>query len=313
VSHDVSPPVLLLTFNRPDVTERVLRAVVDVGTPRLYVAADGPRPGRTDDDAKCSSVREIVARAATVTDVRTRYRSENLGCRLAVSDALTWFFSEEPEGIVLEDDCLPDPSFFPYCADLLQRYRHNRDVFVISGNGSHAAAVDRHDSYVFSRYNHVWGWASWSRAWQYYDDDMRDWPRLRDTDWLLDIGDGHPDFARYWTTAFDSAFTNRVDTWDYRWTFSCWRYGGLTALPMRNLVKNIGLRSDATHTTDSDTWLSEVPLQRLDRPLRHPPGVERDVPLDRWIDLHCFETKLPLTRRTRRLLRRFRKTMMGEV
>jgi hypothetical protein len=305
-----APAVLFLVFNRPDATRRVLDAILAARPRRLYVAADGPRPSHARDAADCAAVREIINHVPATVDVRTRYRSHNLGCRAAVSEALDWFYEHEPEGVVLEDDCLPDPSFFRYSAALLDRYREQNEVFAIAGNGSHSIEIEREDSYRFSRYNHVWGWATWRRAWQNYDDEMSDWPRLRETSWLLQVGDGHHDFARFWKAAFDAAYLAEVDTWAYRWTYSCWRRGGLTALPMSNLVKNIGFDLGATHTADTENWLARLPLERMDCPLRHPERVERDVDLDRWIDLKYFGTKPSPVVRFRSGLGRLRRTFV---
>lgn len=278
-------------------TASVLEAVRAVSPHRLYIAADGPRADRRYDEEHCMRARQVATHVDWPCDVRTLFRSDNLGCRVAVSRAVTWFFTHEADGIILEDDCVPDPTFFAYCGDLLTRYRDDARVMAISGNGLHASSLDRPHSYLFSRYNHVWGWASWRRAWASYDDQMLEWPKLRSAEWLEEIGDGHRDFARYWTAAFDAAYAGTVDSWAYRWTYSCWKQQGLTALPSRNVVKNIGFGSEATHTRDHRSRLARAPLEALDLPLVHPPGVQRDAAADRWIDLHVFGTHQPLYRR----------------
>jgi hypothetical protein len=296
-SRHQNPPVLLLIYNRAELARAVASEVRKASPERVYIAADGPRLDRTDDLLRCTEARRSVLEVDWPCEVFTLFRDENLGCGVAVSTAIDWFFEHESEGVILEDDCLPDTTFFSFADELLEHYRDDERVMAISGNGSHARGISRPESYVFSRYNHVWGWASWRRAWKHYDAAMHDWPELRDTAWLDSIGDNHKDFTRYWQRAFDSAYGQVVDTWDYQWTYSCWLQNGLTALPSKNLVKNIGFGDDSTHTRDSASWLVALPLESIGTPLKHPSSVERDIEVDRWIDVNVFGTTRSLPSR----------------
>jgi hypothetical protein len=187
----------------------------------------------------------------------------------------------------LEDDCIPDASFFPYAKELLVRYRDDERVMVVAAK--HHGAVQRQPySYFFSRYNHCWGWASWRRAWQHYDRDMALWPELRDSDWLLGIGNGSQSFRRYWTAIFDLAHAGKVDSWAYRWTFSCWTQNALSVLPTRNLVTNVGFGEDATHTKNNSHFESSSGLESMEFPLVHPLCMVRDVRADMWSDRNIF-------------------------
>lgn len=290
--------VLFLIFNRPETTRRVFEAIRAAAPTRLYVAADGPRTGRPDDAPRCQAAREVATTVDWPCTVSTLFREENLGCRVAVSTALEWFFEHEPQGIVLEDDCLPAPDWFRFAGEMLARFRDDERIMCISANHFHGNAHSPEWSYFFSRYNHCNGWASWQRAWQHYDYDMAAWPALRDTDWLRSIGMGSKLFSRYWKDIFDMAYEGkRVDSWAYRWTFSCWVRGGLTVLPARNLVTNLGFGIDSTHTSDADSWLGSLPLESLDFPLRHPHVVERDTAADQWTDRNVFRiAALPMAR-----------------
>lgn len=280
--------VLFLVFNRPDVTARCFEAIRAARPPRLYVAADGPRAEREGEAARCDSVRAIATDVDWPCEVRTLFRDENLGCRQAVSGALDWFFAAEEQGIVLEDDCLASPEWFPFAEEMLERFHDDERVMCISASHFHGAAHRPADSYFFSRYNHCWGWASWRRAWAMYDDDMVDWPALRQTAWLRVVGHGSYLFQRYWTRLFDVVREGRrMDSWAYRWTYSCWVQSGLTVLPGRNLVSNIGFDADATHT-GAGALDGATPLEGMEFPLRHPLLMMPDHVADLWTDRHIY-------------------------
>jgi len=221
--------------------------------------------------------------------VKTLFRDSNLGCKVAVSSAIDWFFAQEDEGIILEDDILPMRSFFPYCDELLERYRNDERVGLISGCNLISNHYEIKTSYFFSRYNHIWGWASWRRAWQHYDVSMSDWPRWRDAGGLASISAGSRRFERFWMRTFDRAHAGAIDTWDYQWTFASWRCGMIAALPQRNQQANLGFSSDATHTTGGiPGYVRESPPAELDFPLIHPSVVEPDLTADRLVGRHVF-------------------------
>jgi hypothetical protein len=279
-----TPPVLFLIFNRLSTTQQVFAAIRAAQPRRLYIAADGPRLERLGEAVQVQLVRDyVLSQIDWDCEVKTLFRVENLGCRIAVSSAIDWFFAQEEEGIILEDDCLPDASFFAYAAELLRRYRYDQRIMAIGGTHLQRDHPSN-DSYFFSRNIEIWGWASWRRAWQYYDREIRLWPNLRDTDWLLSIGEGNPHFQRYWQRIFDQVFAGQINTWDYQWVFTCWSQHGLTILPTHNLIRNLGFSDNATHTSDSDTRLANLPLESLALPLSHPPNIVKDYAADRWCD-----------------------------
>jgi hypothetical protein len=286
---EFNTPVLFLIFNRLPPTQLVFEAIRQARPPRLYIAADGPRATHPEEAAKVAAVRDYVLKQIDWNcELKTLWRSENLGCRRAVSSAIDWFFEHEPEGIVLEDDCLPDASFFRYAQAMLMRYRDDQRVMAIGGTHSHGTTHQPDHSYFFSRNIEIWGWASWRRAWQHYDRHLSQWPNLRNTDWLLTIGAGDRHFQQHWQRIFDQAFAGKIDTWDYQWVFSCWAQHGLTILPAQNLIRNIGFGADATHTTNNHDplgdRLSALPLESLSFPLSHPTTVTKSYAADRWLD-----------------------------
>lgn len=300
-----SSPVLFLVFNRPDTTRRVFEAIRAARPPRLYVAADGPRDSRAGEDQRCAQVRDIATAVDWPCEVKTLFREQNLGCKRAVSSGIDWFFREEPEGIILEDDCLPDPSFFAYCDELLTRYRADPSVMMISGDNFVSAAWMPAESYYFSRYTHIWGWASWRRAWQHYDVSLVKWQRGNLNDPLLrKLFPNSTSARRHWAHIFDAVAGGLIDTWDYQWNHACWSQGGLVCIPRTNLISNIGFGKDATHTTSPESKMANLPVQALGFPLRHPTAIAWSEKADRWTSTHVFDVTSDVVRIGRGLARR---------
>jgi hypothetical protein len=231
----------------------------------------------------------------------TLFRDENLGCKHGVSSGIDWFFKNEIEGVVLEDDVLPLATFFDFCDELLERYRDDKRVGMITGCNLVSTGSIGESSYRFSRYNHIWGWASWRRAWQAYDVHMTAWPSWRDSRGLSGMPGSNRAFESYWRDIFDTTYQKKIDTWDYQWTFACWRTGALTAMPSVNQMRNIGFGSGATHTTgDAPAYLEDAVATPLALPLIHRPSVEQDLLLDARIDRIVFKID-PWTTLKRRL------------
>lgn len=287
--------VLFLVFNRPDTTGVVFEAIRQARPKRLYVAADGPRPSRSGEAQRCAETRAVATAVDWDCEVKTLFRDENLGCRRAVCSALDWFFSEEEYGVVLEDDCLPSQSWFPFAHEMLERFKDDERVMCIAANHFYGAQHPLEYSYFFSAYAHCWGWASWKRAWALYDRDMDAWPALRADRKFLDVvANGNHLVRRYWKRIFDMAYADRkVDSWAYRWLFSCWKHHGLTILPARNLVNNLGVGEMSTHTTTVSPVIAAAGNDELAFPLKHPPAVVRDVSSDDWESKYVFDIVWP--------------------
>ncbi len=214
-----TPPILFLTFNRPDTTARVFGAIRAAQPARLYIAADGPRPDRPGELERCAEVRRVATAVDWPCEVRTLFHDKNLGCRSAVSGAITWFFEHEEEGIILEDDCLPHPSFFHFCSELLQRYRNDHRVMCVTGNNFQPDMRDWPYSYYFSIFNHCWGWASWRRSWKLYDTALDEFNP--DSAALLFRSLSQTDhFSRFFSEQLGSIKSGNLDSWAYVWTWS---------------------------------------------------------------------------------------------
>lgn len=253
--------IAFFVFNRPDVTRRVLARIASARPDRLFLVADGPRPDRAGEAEAVAQVREIVACVDWPCEVHRNFATENLGCRTRMSSGIDWVFSLVEEAIILEDDCLPDPSFFPYCQELLERYRHDTRVMHIGGSNFLADKLEFTDSYHFSKYPHIWGWATWRRAWRCYDVRMSSWPKFVSAGLLKRPCPGHRERA-YWTAMFQSMYGGVIDTWDYQWIYACWEQNGLAILPAVNLVSNIGGGEMATHTKQRQ-WFMGLPTTPL--------------------------------------------------
>lgn len=245
-------PVLMLVFNRLETTKIVFERVRQAKPRYLYVVADGARPEKEGEAQKCEAVRQLFT---TEVDwdctVVPLFRAENLGCRKSVADGISWFFSQVAEGIILEDDCVPNESFFSFCTAMLDKYRTDDSVMHISGARIAAAASSAQaNGYIFSRIPYVWGWATWRRAWQHYDAEMEKLPAYlaNKADELNTLG-GY--FKKKCIKNFELVKNYQLNTWDYQWSFTIIERSGKCIVPTQNLVSNIGFGNDATHTTGS--------------------------------------------------------------
>jgi hypothetical protein len=269
---------VLLVYRRPDVTARVFEQVRAARPPKLLVVADGPR--RVEEQDACLRTRAVTEAVDWPCQVLRDYADANLGLRRRVSSGLDWAFRQVEEAIVLEDDCVPHPSFFRFCDELLERYRDDERVRMIAGSSFQG---DRRGepSYFFSRYSQVWGWATWRRAWARYDGALAGWPAFRDGGGLERLFDD-PLVAGYWREVFERLYReNQPDSWAYRWTFSSFATGGLAATAAVNLVSNVGFGAEATHTQhDPDGALADAPALDIGE-IVHPAEVVPDVEADR--------------------------------
>jgi hypothetical protein len=261
-------PVLLLAFNRPDQTRRVMEAIRAARPARLYVAADGARLDRDGEAERCDQVRQIATAIDWPCKLYTRFRDVNFGCAPAVVDAIDWFFQSESEGIILEDDCLPDSSFFSYCTHLLNLYREDTRIGQICGFNLLPLASPGGVDYFPSHFGWCWGWASWRRAWVGFDIQMSSWPRLVDRG----LQRQHPFYPQRIELFSQIASGNSQDScWDYQWHYLLASRGQLSLVPSVNLVQNIGFTLDATHTHAADSSRSQ-PASRILNPelMKHP-------------------------------------------
>jgi hypothetical protein len=270
--------VLFLIFNRPDTTLQVFEAIRQARPGKLFVAADGPRPDRLGEAEACEQARQVVKQVDWECDVKTLFRDRNLGCRAAVSSAISWFFEHVEEGIILEDDCLPDQSFFPYCRELLEKYRDDHRVMQITGDNFQFKRQVGPASYYFSRFCHIWGWASWKRVWNLYDPDMKDYPDFVRQGGFEKVFRYH-DMRRYYRVMYDRVFQGKLNTWDHQLSYTILKNNGVCIVPNVNLVENIGFAS-GTHTAYDDfSLIKKIAVGNLYKRLSANPKMSMLFPL----------------------------------
>lgn len=281
-------PVLLVVFNRSEVTTQIFDALAQVRPKKLYVAIDAPREGNLGDIENRAIVKSIVTNPSWECEVRLNEPHENLGVDASVHSAISWMFETEERGIIFEDDCLAEPSFFRFCEELLEKYKDDERVMCISGDNFQNGRKRGIGSYYFSIYPHTWGWATWRRAWKKYD-TVPDYSAFATSEAFAKL---HTDARTraYWRRILQGIQRKNIVNWDYIWTASCWYYGGLTCIPNVNLVSNIGFGGGASHTVDTDNRLADIPGTEMQFPLRHPLSICVDEEADHYTNYFVFET-----------------------
>jgi len=278
-SFSLTTPVAFLVFNRPETTAQVFSAIREARPSQLLIVADGPRSDCPDDIQNCAEVLSIVDQIDWPCEVSRNVSAINLGCKLRVSSGLDWVFSQVEEAIILEDDCLPDPTFFRFCQELLDYYREDQQVGMISGDNFQFGHIYNLDSYYFSKYCHIWGWATWRDRWvENYDVNLSRWPEFRNDVRLRDVADTKDEYIQ-WAIKFEKVYRGKIDTWDFQWVFANWSRGRLSILPAVNLVSNLGFDPQATHTKKRSR-LSNIERNAVSFPLQHPHSVIRDSVAD---------------------------------
>ena len=277
-------PVVFIIFKRPDTTEKVFEAIRQAKPPKLLVVADGARPDIPGEVEKCAATRAIIERIDWDCEVLKNYADENMGCKRRVSSGLDWVFDTVEEAIILEDDCLPHPSFFRFCEELLEKYKDDERIMTIGGTNLLVEWKSDIQSYHFSIYFNCWGWATWKRVWNYYDVDMKLWeqPKIRDRVKEI-IADKEQYLNR--KSKFDLTYNGKVNSWAHQFFFMCLAHSGLSITPSVNLISNIGFTEEGTHTKAVNSPKANLPLQSMTLPLRAP----RELAVDREYDLRRYE------------------------
>jgi len=273
------PPILFIIFGNPDTTAQVFEQIRQIQPERFYIAADAHRPYKKGEEQRCEETRKIINRIDWNCEVKTLFQDKNMGPKIAISTAITWFFEHEEQGVILEHDCLPDPSFFSYCEELLEKYKDDTRIGHISGNNFLPNIIDKNLSYDFCSCTHIWGWATWRRVWKNYDVNFPFWNEQKDKCSFL--------FCNAWDKIYFSSFIsdvlsnrNGINTWDTQYWLTLRLQNQLSIYPAVNLVTNIGLGDpNAVHTSKKNEKHS-IPASNIHFPLKHPQYVLRNKKLD---------------------------------
>lgn len=262
-------PIAFMIFNRPDYTKEVFAEIRKAQPKKLFIIADGPRT--PSEEAICAETRAVVETIDWPCEVHRNYAERNLGLKERFRSGLNWYFEQVEQGIILEDDCLPHPSFFRFATEMLDRYKDNEQIMMISGD-NFMPEIKMRESYGFSKYFPIWGWATWRRSWNKYDIEMKNWGKLGGKRFLKKTYSGDQKYMRnYMTKIFDDAYSNRLKSWDTQWLYACLANEGLCIIPKANLVSNIGILG--THTSGHN---QNLPIQNIyqNNELTHPKSIE---------------------------------------
>lgn len=288
-------PVLFLVFNRLDTTKKVFNKIRDAKPPRLYISSDGAREQKQNENEKVVEIRKfLIENIDWNCEVKTLFNETNLGCKLAVSNAINWFFKNEEQGIILEDDCLPNTSFFIYCQNLLEKYKNDKNVFLISGDGRVSSKVSISNDYCFTKYPMIWGWASWSRVWEKYDVNISNW-KDNNHSFLNDLITNKKT-KLFWVNIFNKLYNNQIDTWDFQFVYLLLQNKANCIVPKYNLISNIGFGQNATHTSDKWSENSNISSNELTFPLKHIIYPKDQEKVDNYLEKYEFSEKSFLLR-----------------
>jgi hypothetical protein len=295
-------PILFLTFNRFDTTKIVFERIKEHRPKTLYVASDGARLNKPGEEEQVEKIRlYLTDQIDWECNVKTLFRKNNLGCKNAVSGAISWFFENEEMGIILEDDCLPSKSFFPFCEELLLKYKDDDRIMHIDGTTSQDGVPGT--SYQFSKYCLIWGWATWRRAWNKYDVGIKSFPEFKEKNIIKSIW-RKQEVSDYWLKNFRDVYSGQVNTWDYQWAYTVWTNNGMSIRPAVNLIKNIGFNAGATHTHDANELLKTMKNKEIVFPLHHPVFFLPNIEMDDICSSNHFDIHKPYVNITKRVLQK---------
>jgi hypothetical protein len=273
-------PILIIIYNRHKFAKYLGKVLKNLKPMRIYVYADGPTNG--EDQIKCDQVRRIFLNEITWDcELKTNFRSDNLGIGYAVPHAIDWFFTKEEEGIILEDDCIPSEDFFHFTAELLSKYKEDPKVMQITGCNV-LSNHNQQDSYFFSKYTEPWGWATWRNAWGQFEPDMNGLDDFLKSGRYKSLLSSR--FLRFiWNKRLKSTKRDPKSNWDYKWLYSVWKNNGIVIRPNANMIKNVGFSRQASHTFNFYSRLGKLEYQKLKKPLIYPEKIQIDEQKDKQI------------------------------
>jgi hypothetical protein len=277
-------PILIIIFNRSKYLKKISTILNKIKPLKIYIAADGPRKNVKYDLLKCKIARKTLLNNINwKCKILKKFSKKNLGVKKNIIESLNWFFQNESKGIILEDDCYPNISFFKFCDELLKKYEDNNKIKMISGNFYFQKNFKLNDSYFFSQRPGTHGWATWARSWAENDIDMKKWKGFVDFLFLVFFFKLNLTKSHYFFKKFKSAYLNKIKCWDYQWLYSIWKNNGLIIRPSKNLCKHIGWGPESTHGKGRDTF-PKLKNSKMNFPLTHPNKIYQNNTLDNFED-----------------------------
>jgi hypothetical protein len=278
----INTPIITVSFNRPDKTLRLVEALRAVKPRHIIAVCDAPRRTHPEDAELCASVKKIISEGID-WDCRLEedYSADNMGCGRRIYAGITKAFERVPQAIILEDDCIPDPSFFRFCEEMLDRYERDSRIMHIAGSNRIKRPEIFRDSYIFTHTPLIWGWATWARAWKGFDREIPFWKAMskEQKEQFLRPYSFDAQETAYRILDYDRSACQKVNTWGHQWVLHVLKNAGLAIVPKSNLISNEGFDERATHTKNKPLGLPK--RAALEFPLRHPSGVECNRDFDR--------------------------------
>lgn len=285
---ELTTPVAFFTFNRLDTAKEVFARIKEAKPPKLYLVSDGPRATKEGEADKVNEVRSYLESSIDwECQVIKNYAPENMGCGRRMSSGIKWVFEHEEEAIFLEDDCVPDMSFFRYCQEMLAKYRNNPEIYVICGNNQISKAYKIQGDYAFSHILNIWGWAGYRRSFEDYDFDMKDWPLMKKAPVWKKI---YKTKARLsLLSEYDIMYDKKCDTWDYQVSYMMGKHEGYCIIPRVNMISNAGFSAaESTHTVEQPEWM-DLTSSSIEFPLAHPDRVSWSEDYDEALTGYYFK------------------------
>ena len=283
-------PIVLICFNRPLETEKVFSKIKSIKPKKLFLIMDGPKKNCSNDAINCIQVRNIITKIAWNCKVYKNFSKKNLGLKKRIVTGLNWVFNRTNSAIILEDDCLPSNDFFNYCEKLLIYYKKNNLVKFITGNNFQKSKLNIKADYYFSKYSHIWGWATWKNTWKLYCDNNKIWDKYLDSKDFRKICPNYLE-RRYWKSMFNEVKNGHLKSWSIYLLFSIWRSGGLTATPNINLVKNLGFNKRGTNTKTGKIEYNKK-IQNIGKDLKHPKEIFHNFSADNYVFENIYNQSL---------------------
>ncbi len=279
-------PILIIAFNRYDTTMQVFEQIRKLKPKYLYIAVDGPRANKPDEVEKCKRVKDIFINIDWECEVHTLFRDKNLGCKIGVSSAITWFFEHVERGIIIEDDIILDPTFFSFAAEMLEYYKDDAEIMCINAVNFQPKRRSA-ESYYISNYALVWGWGTWRKAWQKYEVSLKDYNKKTLSRFI-----SNTTVVNKLDQIFCDIISGKLDTWDFQWNYTIWKNQGRCITPENNMCFNIGFGSNATHTTGADFHASKMEISQMSFPIIHSPNKNINIKADRYYENFAIEPAL---------------------